>query len=73
MRRVVFLTGLAWAVSGCTESASFVELPPLGQPPKVLTKEEAEQAMADIRRKAEQQSADTLRQIETGSNRPKSQ
>lgn len=72
LRHALVLLGLAASLAGCVDSSSYLDLPPLAQEPKVLTKDEAERAMVEIRRKADQQSADTLRQIETGSNKPKS-
>ena len=73
LARAAFLTALVLTLAGCVDSISHTELPELKAEKKVLTKDEQAQAMADLRRKSEQQSADVLRQIETGSNRPKTQ
>ncbi len=60
------LAGIALTMSGCVESISYTELPPLKNDRRLLSKDEQATAMAELRRKAEQQSADALRLIEKG-------
>ncbi|MFM9937978.1 MAG: hypothetical protein ACKVP7_00615 [Hyphomicrobiaceae bacterium] len=63
LQRSALLAATTLALAGCVDSAA-LELPPLVSERKVLTKDEQAQALADLRRRADQQSADTLRQIE---------
>lgn len=65
--RIAVLVAVAGLAGGCVEGATHADFPAVVSDKKVLTKEEQAQAMADLRRKSEQQPAEVLRQIETGS------
>ncbi len=61
---------VAGMTGGCAGGASHADFPAIVSDKKVLTNEEQARAMADLRRKSEEQPAEVLRQIETGSIKP---